>query len=215
MALLAQFIDLILHLDTHLNTIIAAYGILTYALLFLIIFLETGLVVTPFLPGDSLIFAVGAISAQGSLNVFVLFALLSLAAIIGNTVNYQIGAMVGPKIFKKDRWFLKREYLQKTEHYFEKFGGKTIVITRFIPIIRTFAPFVAGIGKMNYRRFFLYNLFGGLLWVGSFVFGGYFFGNIPIVKENFGIVVIAIIVISLIPAVIEVMRHMWKGSKQK
>ena len=208
MELLHQFVDLILHLDTHLNSIIQEYGTLTYFILFLIIFCETGLVVTPFLPGDSLLFAAGTFAASGSLHVTWLILLLAAAAIAGDTVNYWIGAYVGPKIFHRENVrFLNKEHLKRTHDFYEKYGGKTIIIARFMPIIRTFAPFVAGIGKMSYARFISYNVLGGIFWIVSFILGGYFFGNIPVVKRNFTIVIFAIIIISILPAVIEFFRH--------
>ena len=214
MDFISSVIDFILHLDKHLNEIIQTYGIWTYLLLFLIIFMETGLVITPFLPGDSLIFAAGAFAAQGSLNVFVLFILLSLAAILGDTVNYWIGHYIGPKAFSGNVRFLKKEYLDRTHAFYEKHGGKTIILARFIPIIRTFAPFVAGIGAMTYSHFIVYNVVGGVLWVGLFTFGGYFFGNLPFVKDNFIIVIITIIFISVLPAVVEVVRERVRGSRE-
>ncbi len=201
------FIDLFLHLDEHLNVIFARYGTWTYAILFLIVFCETGLVVTPFLPGDSLLFAVGALSASGGLSIGALFVLLCVAAILGDTVNYWIGNTVGPRAFSGNVRFLKKEYLDRTHRFYEKHGGKTIILARFMPIIRTFAPFVAGIGSMTYARFFSYNIVGGVAWVGGFLFAGYFFGNIPFVKHNFEYVIIGIIFVSVIPPVIEFMRH--------
>lgn len=201
-------IDFLLHLDKYLGTIIQSYGIWTYFLLFLIIFCETGLVITPFLPGDSMIFAAGAFAAIGSLNVYWLFILLSAAAIIGDTINYWVGHFIGPKIFRKETGiFLNKKYLEQTRQFYEKHGGKTIIIARFIPIIRTFAPFVAGIGQMSYWRFISYNVFGGIFWVGLFSFGGYFFGTLPIVKNNFTLVIAAIIVISFLPMIVELFRH--------
>ena len=214
MDFISSLIDFILHLDKHLNEIIQTYGIWTYLLLFLIIFMETGLVIFPFLPGDSLLFAAGAFAAQGSLNVFVLFILLSLAAILGDTVNYWIGHYIGPRAFSGNVRFLKKEYLDRTHAFYEKYGGKTIILARFIPIIRTFAPFVAGIGAMTYSHFIVYNVVGGVLWVGLFTFGGYFFGNLPFVKDNFIIVIITIIFISVLPAVVEVVRERVKGSRE-
>ena len=208
MEFIKDIIDVILHIDVHLNDIILAYGGWTYAILFGIIFCETGLVVTPFLPGDSLLFAAGAFAATGSLDAMILCGLLSVAAIIGDTVNYWSGSIIGPKIFSKERVrFLNKEYLERTHAFYERHGGKTIVFARFIPIIRTFAPFVAGIGKMRYGYFLTYNLVGGIAWVAMFIFGGYYFGNIPIVKNNFTLVIIAIIVISTLPPVIEYFRH--------
>jgi membrane-associated protein len=207
MQLLAQLFDFILHIDRHLSEIIADYGTWTYLILFTIVFVETGLVVFPFLPGDSLLFAAGALAATGSLNVWVVFGLLAAAAILGDTVNYWIGNRVGPRVFKEDVRFLKREHLERTQKFYEKHGGKTIFLARFIPIIRTFAPFVAGVGTMRYAKFIAYNVVGGLVWTSGFTFAGYFFGNIPIVRDNFGLVVIAIIVISVLPVVYELLQH--------
>jgi membrane-associated protein len=210
---LEQFIDFVLHIDVHLNELIIAYGAWTYAILFLIIFSETGFVVTPFLPGDSLLFAAGAFAATGSLSSHWLIVVLSTAAIVGNIVNYSIGYLVGPGIFQKKVRFLNKEYLERTHRFFEKHGGKTIVIARFIPIIRTFAPFVAGVGYMTYGRFMFYNVVAGIAWVAFFVFGGYYFGNIPAVKSNFTLVIVAIIVISVVPAVVEFLRHRFSRSR--
>jgi membrane-associated protein len=203
MQLLEQIIDLFLHLDTHLASVIEAFGPYTYVILFLIIFAETGLVITPFLPGDSLIFAAGTFAALGVLDPYLLFVLLAAAAIIGDTVNYAVGAYLGPRVFRENVRFLRRDYLMRAEAFYEKHGGKTIILARFIPIIRTFAPFVAGIGSMTYGRFIAYNVVGGLVWVGLFVFSGYLFGNVPWVKENFETVILAIIAVSLIPPVWE------------
>ena len=202
------FLDFILHLDKHLAEVIATYGTYTYALLFTIVFLETGLVVTPILPGDSLLFAAGTFAALGSLNVWVVFGLLCVAAVLGDTVNYAIGAYLGPKVFHfpKSRFF-NPEHLKKTHAFYEKYGGKTIIIARFVPIVRTFAPFVAGVGAMTYAKFLTYNIVGGVLWVTICVFSGYLFGNLPIVKNNFSLVMLAIIVVSVLPAVVEVLRH--------
>jgi membrane-associated protein len=208
MELSTSFVDFFIHLDKYLNLVIQTYGSWTYLILFLIIFCETGLVITPFLPGDSLLFAAGAFAAAGSLSPIWLFALLSVAAILGNTINYLIGYYVGPKIFHRDQVrFLNKEYLHRTHRFYERHGGKTIIIARFIPIIRTFAPFVAGLGFMNRWRFSIYNVSAGLAWVGLFVFGGYFFGNMPVVKRNFTFVILAIIIISVLPGVIEFIRH--------
>jgi len=202
------FVDFFLHLDRHLAEVIQAYGTWTYALLFTIVFLETGLVVTPILPGDSLLFAAGSFAALGALDVSLLFVLLSVAAILGDTVNYAIGHYLGPKVFHYERSrFFNPDHLRKTHRFYEKYGGKTIIIARFVPIVRTFAPFVAGIGRMSYGKFLSYNVFGGVGWVALFVFGGYFFGNIPFVKKNFSLVIIAIILISLIPVVVEILKH--------
>lgn len=207
MDLISNLVDLFLHLDEHLNTVIATYGTWTYLLLFAIIFMETGLVVTPFLPGDSLIFAAGTFAGMGSLNVWVLFISLSLAAIIGDTVNYWIGHYIGPRAFSGDVRFLKKEYLDRTHAFYEKHGGKTIILARFVPIVRTFAPFVAGIGAMTYGKFITYNIVGGIAWVGLFTFLGYFFGSLPFVQDNFSLVVIAIIIISVMPAVYEILKE--------
>jgi len=208
MELIKTFFDIFMHLDKHLGGVIQAYGTWTYLILFLIIFCETGLVITPILPGDSLLFAAGAFAAIGALDAGWLFILLSIAAVAGDTVNYGIGSYLGPKIFhKREVRFLNREYLDRTHRFYEKHGGKTIIIARFMPIIRTFAPFVAGIGTMSYPRFISYNVVGGIFWIASFVFGGYFFGNIPIVKRNFTLVILAIIFLSVLPGIIEFARH--------
>lgn len=206
-------IDLFLHLDAHLHELILQYGTVTYVILFLVIFAETGFVVTPFLPGDSLLFAAGTFAALGSFDVALLFILLSAAAIAGDTLNYWIGHYIGPKVFQKENKFIKKEYLERTHNFYEKYGGKTIIIARFVPIVRTFAPFVAGVGAMTYSKFILYNIIGGIIWVGLFVFGGYFFGNIPVVKNNFSIVIIAIILLSLLPGIIEFIRHRFKKTE--
>jgi membrane-associated protein len=218
MELIGQMFDFIMHIDVHLNTLIVTYQLWTYLILFAIIFCETGLVVTPFLPGDSLLFATGALAATpGSpLKVHWLFLILFAAAVIGDTVNYWIGHFIGPRIFsqKKIR-FLKKEHLERTHGFYEKHGGITIVLARFIPIIRTFAPFVAGIGRMSYWRFIAYNIGGGIAWVALFVFGGYFFGNLPVVKRNFTVVVLAIIFISVLPGLIEYLRQRRQKAKEK
>ncbi len=203
MDFLITLLDFFLHLDVHLGEIILNYGVWTYAILFLIIFMETGFVVTPFLPGDSLLFAAGTFAALGSLDPILLFFLLFAAAVLGDTVNYWIGSAIGMRAFEKERRFLNREHLEKTQRFYEKHGGKTIVLARFIPIVRTFAPFVAGVGTMHYRNFVFYNIIGAFLWTSLFVFGGYFVGNIPVVKENFEIVIIVIILISVLPMVVE------------
>jgi membrane-associated protein len=207
MDIINTLVDLFLHLDEHLSVVIQNYGTWTYLLLFLIIFMETGLVVTPFLPGDSLIFAAGTFAALGSLNIVVLFVLLSLAAVLGDSVNYMIGHYIGPRAFSGNVRFLKKEYLDRTHAFFEKHGGKTIILARFVPIVRTFAPFVAGVGEMSYFHFISYNIVGGVMWVAIFLFGGYFFGNLRFVQDNFSIVVIAIIMISVVPAVYEVLKE--------
>ena len=203
MEIVSFLIDFVLHLDEQLATIIAQYGTWTYALLFLIIFMETGFVVTPFLPGDSLLFAAGSFAALGSLSPWVLFALLGLAAVLGDTVNYWIGKSVGERAFSGTIRWLKKEHLDRTHEFYEKHGGKTIILARFIPIIRTFAPFVAGVGSMTYPRFITYNVVGGIAWVAIFTFMGFFFGNLPFVQKNFEIVILAIIFISFIPPVLE------------
>jgi membrane-associated protein len=214
MQIISELVDFILHLDVHLNAIIQNFGIWTYLILFLIIFLETGVVVTPFLPGDSLLFAAGSFAALGSLNVWVLFIILTLAAILGDTLNYWIGHFIGPRAFSGNVRFLKKEYLDRTHGFYEKHGGKTIILARFIPIIRTFAPFVAGIGAMDYPRFFLFNVTGAVLWVSLFTFGGYFFGNLPFVQDNFTFVILVIIVISVLPGVFEFLRDKYKTRKE-
>jgi membrane-associated protein len=200
-------IDFILHLDKYLSLIIDSVGIWTYLILFVTIFIETGLVITPFLPGDSLLFAAGTFAALGSLNVTVMFVTLALAAILGDTANYWIGHYIGDKAFTTNSRFLKREYLDRTQAFYQKHGGKTIFLARFIPIIRTFAPFVAGVGKMRYGYFISYNIFGGIIWTALFIFAGYFFGNVPFVRDNYSMVVIAIVLISVLPAVVEFIRN--------
>ena len=208
MELLKGFTDILLNLDKHLDLVIRNYGFWTYGIFFLIIFLETGLVVTPFLPGDSLLFAGGTFAALGSLDAKWLVIFLSIAAIAGDTLNYWIGYTVGPKVFSKEKSrFLNKEYLHRTHQFYEKYGGKTIILARFIPIIRTFAPFVAGVGSMTYGRFITYNIVGGIGWVVILVFGGYFFGTIPFVKHNFSLVIAGIIFLSILPGIIEFLRH--------
>jgi len=209
MDLVRKFIDLVLNLDQHLDSMVASLGPWMYLILFLIIFCETGLVVTPFLPGDSLLFAVGAIAARpGTIDVTLVMILLTIAAILGDTVNYFIGYHTGPKIFQKEggRW-LNKKHLERTHEFYERYGGKTIIIARFVPIIRTFAPFVAGIGRMSYAKFMSYNVMGGIFWIVSLTMAGYFFGNFPLVKKNFSLVILAIIIISILPAVIEFWRE--------
>lgn len=211
MEFVKTLIDLFLHLDDQLATIIQQYGSLTYLILFAIIFLETGIVITPFLPGDSLLFAAGTFSADGmGLNPWLLFILLSVAAIAGDTVNYWIGSKLGDRASRGDIKFIKKEHIQRTHEFFEKHGGKTIFLARFVPIVRTFAPFVAGASKMSYGYFFSYNVFGGIVWVGIFVFAGYFFGNIPFVKENFELVIVAILILSVVPMIFE-----WLKARQE
>ncbi len=211
MEAIVSLFEFIIHFDKHLAEIIADYGIWTYLPLFIIVFCETGLVVTPFLPGDSLLFVVGAFAAGGSLDIKIAFILLIIAAIAGDTVNYHIGKFLGAKAFdSKKLRLIKREYLIKTQNFYERHGGKTIVLARFIPIIRTFAPFVAGAGNMNYIRFLSYNAAGGVAWITLFLLGGYFFGNIPVVKDNFTLVIFAIIFISVLPAVFAYLREKFK-----
>jgi len=211
----AYLIDIFLHLDKYLGMVINNYGFETYIILFLIIFCETGLVVTPFLPGDSLIFTAAALAAMGMLNIYVLVGLLMVAAILGDTANYEIGRVFGNKLIKIGGGkLIKQEHLDKTHAFYEKYGGKAIIFARFIPIVRTLAPFVAGIGKMNYRHFISFNAIGGILWVLGVSALGYFFGNIPIVKNNFELVVIGIIIISIMPAVIEVLKSKMKKTDE-
>lgn len=213
MALIKNYIDVILHLDEHLNGILQDYGLWIYFILFLIIFCETALVVAPFLPGDSLLFAVGALAAGNGLKIEWLILSLIVAAVAGDAVNYRIGYYFGPKIFRKESGrILNRAHLDRTRHFYEKYGGKTIVIARFVPIIRTFAPFVAGIGRMDYWYFTGYNVFGGILWIVSFLAGGYFFGQLLPIKENFTLVILAVIGISLLPMLIEFLRVRYRST---
>lgn len=206
--LLELFFDYFLHLDRHLGQVIQDFGVWTYVLLFAIVFCETGLVVTPILPGDSLLFAAGTFAALGSLKAAWLFGLLGAAAILGDTVNYWVGHLLGPKVFtREDVWYLNKKYLDETHRFYEKWGAETIIIARFMPIIRTFAPFVAGIGSMSYGKFLSYNVIGGIAWVATFIFGGYFFGNIPVVRRNFSLVIMAIIIISVLPGVIKFLQE--------
>jgi len=208
---LSSFVDVILHLDQHLLVMVQNYGPWIYGILFLILFCETGLVVTPFLPGDSLLFVAGAIAGAGSLNVHLLVALLFVAAVLGDSLNYAIGHYIGPKVFRfEDSWFFKKAYVERTHRFFERHGGKTIVLARFVPIIRTYAPFVAGIGAMDYRRFLLFNVAGALLWVASLTYAGYFFGNLPVVKNNLSLVILGIIILSISPGIVELLRHKFK-----
>lgn len=214
---LYYIIDFVLHLNHHLSEIINYFGNWAYAVLFLVVFAETGLVITPFLPGDSLLFAAGALSAlEGvTLNVHILVLVLFVAAVIGDTCNYWVGHYFGEKLFSKDAKILKQSYLDRTHNFYEKYGGKTIIIARFVPIIRTFAPFVAGAGSMTYSKFMFYNVIGAAIWVVSITYLGYYFGNIPIIKDNFAIVVIVIIILSIIPAIFEVVRIKLKSRKVK
>jgi membrane-associated protein len=207
MEIINYLIDLFLNLDDHLHELILQYGAYTYGILFSVIFAETGFVFTPFLPGDSLLFAAGTFAAKGSFNPHILFLLLTAAAIIGDTVNYWIGHYIGLKIFDRFPKLLKREYLDRTHQFYEKHGGKTIILARFVPIVRTFAPFVAGVGSMTYPKFISYNVIGGIVWVGLFVYGGYFFGNLDFVKNNFSIVILSIILISMLPGLAEYIRN--------
>ena len=205
---LFAFIDFILHIDIHLLWLLDQYGIFMYVIIFLIIFCETGLVFTPFLPGDSLLFALGALAAKGDLSIFALFLLLSVAAILGDTLNYALGRFIGPAVVHSGKIpFVKKEHLNKAEQFYANYGNKTIFLARFIPIIRTFVPFTAGVGKMNYSTFLFYNILGGLVWIGFFLIGGYYFGNITFVKEHFSIVILIIIIISFIPGIIEYIKH--------
>ncbi len=207
--------DFILHIDIHLGQLILSYGIATYAILFVIIFIETGLVFTPFLPGDSLIFAAGAFAALGSLNIFTILILLSLAAILGDTVNYWIGHFFGEQLIAHPKVPIKREHIEETKKFFDKHGGKTIILARFVPIVRTFAPFVAGVGRMSYRHFISYNIIGGISWVAIASLAGFFFGNIPLVKENFSLIILVIVLISVVPMSIPLIKKIVKKLTKK
>lgn len=211
MPLVLKAVDIILHLDKHLSALIGRYELWTYVILFAVVFCETGLVVTPFLPGDSLLFACGSFASLGTFRFFKVgwvFLALAVAAVLGDTVNYWIGKTLGPKVFQKEGGrFFRKEYLDRTHAFYEKYGGLTIILARFVPIVRTFAPFVAGVGRMSYGRFLSYNIIGGVGWVAIFVFGGYFFGNIPFVKRHFSLVIVAIILVSMVPGAIELLRH--------
>lgn len=215
MEFLTQIIDFALNVDEYLSHIIQSVGIWTYVIMFAIIFAETGLVVTPLLPGDSLLFALGAFAAKGDLNLWVLMITLFVAAVIGDTVNYHVGKYIGPRVFTDKLPLLNRKHLEQTHAFFEKYGGKTIIIARFVPIVRTFAPFVAGVGAMTYGTFIFYNVIGALLWVPICLFAGFFFGNLPIVKENFEMVLIGIIIVSLLPAIVEIIREKRKQAKAR
>lgn len=207
MSFFSQVIDFFLHLDKHLSQITSDYGGWTYGILFLTIFCETGLVVTPFLPGDSLLFAAGALAAIGALDPHYLFLLLTLAGILGNTANYSIGHFIGPRVFTSNSRFFKKQYLEKTHKFYEKHGGKAVIIGRFLPIFRTFVPFVAGIGAMSYLRYTIYNIIGSVLWVGLFVYAGYFFGNLPFVQKHFSLIVLAFFIVPGFPALIGIIRR--------
>jgi membrane-associated protein len=208
MEIIIKFFDMLLHLDKYIDLLIRDYGMWTYLIFFIIVFCETGLVVTPFLPGDSLLFVAGTFAALGSLNLMWLLVILSAAAILGDTINYWIGNYIGPKVFQmQNSRVFRKEHLDRTHQFYEKYGPITIVIGRFIPIIWTFAPFLAGVGSMTYGKFLTYNVVGGILWIASFTLGGYFFGNLPFVRKNFTAVIIAIIIISVMPTVIEYMRQ--------
>ncbi len=213
MEILKFIIDFILHIDVHLGQLISTYGVLTNAILFIIIFIETGLVLTPFLPGDSLLFAAGAFAALGAFNIWLLVPLLFIAAILGDNTNYWIGYFLGQKMIDNPKIPIQQKHIDKTEEFFQKHGGKTIIYARFIPIVRTFAPFVAGIGTMSYSRFASYNIVGGVLWVVSFLFIGYFFGGLPVIKDNFTYVIFGIIILSILPPIIELVRERRKGPR--
>jgi membrane-associated protein len=205
---LTAFVDLIVHLDEHLLWLAQTYGAWIYAVLFLIVFCETGLVVTPFLPGDSLLFVAGTVAGAGEMNVHLMAGLLVLAAVLGDSLNYAIGQYLGPRVFRyEDSWFFRKAYLERTHAFFERHGGKTIVIARFVPIVRTYAPFVAGIGRMQYGRFLLFNVTGALLWVVLLTYAGYLFGNVPLIKDNLTLVIVVIVLLSISPGIIEVLRH--------
>jgi len=206
--------DVALHVDVYLGALIQQYGLLIYGIVFLIIFCETGLVFVPFLPGDSLLFAIGGFAALGALNVWLLILLMWLAAALGDSLNYFIGSRIGEQVYRRDYRYIRREYIDRTHLFFEKYGGMAIVLARFAPILRTFTPFVAGVGKMNYPRFLFFNVMGGLLWVSICILCGYFFGNLPFVKDNFSIFILAIIIISLIPSAVELLRH-WRASRRR
>ena len=207
MSTIKYLIDLFLHVDKNLAAVIASFGGWSYGILFAVLFMETGLVIMPFLPGDSLLFAAGALSASlGAFNIWLLWGLMVLAAFLGDTVNYWIGHYIGPKAFEMNNKFLKKEYLEKAQSFYDKYGGKAIVLARFVPIVRTFAPFVAGVGKMDYKKFIAFNIIGGLAWVSLFTWGGYFLGNIPVIKANFHYLVLIIIAVSVVPIVIEVVK---------
>jgi len=206
MEIISRIIDIFLHIDKNLVTVIAQYGVMTYVILFGVIFMETGVVVTPFLPGDSLLFAAGALAAMGSFNIYMLYFLMLMAAFLGDSINYSIGSMLGREVFDGRSRFFKKHHLDQAEKFYAKHGGKAIMLARFVPIVRTFAPFVAGVSKMHYGNFIKFNFFGGFLWVSLFLIGGFLFGNIPFVKENFHYVVVVIVLISVVPIVLEFLK---------
>ncbi len=210
MDIIMNLVSFILHIDTHLVQLLATYGTATYAIIFGIIFIETGLVLTPFLPGDSLLFATGAMAALGSFNIWLILPLMILAAIIGDNSNYWIGHFFGQKMIENPKIPIQKEHIEKTQRFFEKYGKKTIILARFVPIVRTFTPFVAGIGKMNYKTFLPFDIAGGIMWVSLFILAGFFFGNIPSIKHNFSLVIIAIVLVSVIPMVVEAVKHKLK-----
>ena len=214
MTFLNSVIDILLHLDKHLAVIIQSYGLLTYLLLFFVILIETGLVITPYLPGDSLLFAAGSLASVGSLNIFLLLIVLTTAAILGDSLNYFIGYHFGEAVFLKSK-FYHPEYLQKAQDFYHKYGRKTLILARFVPIVRTFAPFVAGMGKMKYSSFLINNIIGGIIWVFLFVLAGYFLGGLSIVKENFSLFILIIILLSIVPLLFEVVKHFWKKNYHK
>ncbi len=213
MEFLAVFLDIVLHLDTHLLSLVQEYGVWVYAILFLIIFAETGLVVAPFLPGDSLLFVIGALCGMGSLQLEVAIPLLTLAAFMGDNANYWIGRLLGLRLLDRaGSRLIKHEHLEKTHAFYEKHGGKTVIFARFLPIIRTFAPFVAGIGTMDYRQYVMFSIIGGVSWIGSLTLAGYFFGNIPVIKDNLTLMILVIVFLSFVPAMIQFIRHRRQGA---
>ncbi len=215
MALLSSLIDFILHIDVHLTMLVAQYGLWIYGILFLIIFCETGLVVTPFLPGDSLLFVAGTLAATGQMDAHLLVVLLIIAAITGDALNYSIGRLFGERLFSNPHSRLfKRQHLERTQQFYARHGGKTIIFARFVPIVRTFAPFVAGMGRMHYRHFALFNVIGGLVWVTGFVYAGYYFGNIPVIKQNLELLILGIIFVSVLPGIIEFWRQRRRHSSE-
>jgi membrane-associated protein len=213
--LIAKFIDLLVHLDRHLLEIAREYGPGVYAFLFLIIFCETGLVVTPFLPGDSLLFVAGTLAAGGVMNIHLLVLVLIVAAVLGDSLNFAIGRWIGPRVFRyDDSWFFKKAYIERTHRYFERYGGRTIIIARFVPVVRTYAPFVAGVGQMEYGRFFMFNAVGGVIWVALIGYAGYLFGTVPVVQKNLTLVIFGIILLSISPAIVEVLRHKLRRARE-